>query len=224
MTNRFQNRPLSYSQLSCWEYSKEEWMNRYILGIRSPMNATMEAGTRIGDAIGTDNCPLKTAQSKPHYVQPSGVKEFKLSAKLGDIHLIGYADHFDPVARVLHENKTSTNKSRWSQPKANAHGQLTMYALILFLTHNITPEDVQMYLNFIPTQRRLVPKPEYSDVPDWALDEHICDEVVELPDPVVWKQYPTTRTAGDITAYVDYIHETVKAMQEYVDNRVETTG
>jgi len=94
-----------------------------------------------------------------------------------------------------------------------------MYALMLFLTHDIKPDEVQMYLNFIPTNKRLVPKPEYKDVPEWALDEHICDELVELPDPVVWKQYPTTRTAGDIAEYVEYIHDTVKKMQDYVDNR-----
>lgn len=224
MTNRFLTRPLSHSQLSAWEYDPTEWYKRYILGERFEPNATMIAGTKIGDAIGTGACPLLKAKSKEHYIYPSGVKEFKLTAKLGDIYLVGYCDHFDPTTHTLHENKTSTNRYRWNQRKTDEHDQFTMYALMLFLCHNIPPEDVTMYLNFIPTCKLLVPKADFKDVPEWALDEHICDERVELPDVIEWKQYPTKRTTEDLERYVTYVENTVKAMQEYVDNFAESQG
>lgn len=198
MSNRFKNRPLSFSQLNSWEHDKEQWYDNYVLGNRGPTNHNMRAGNIIGDSIGTPNSYVPA-------LQPPGIKEFKLDARLGDIWLVGYADHFCPTTLELHENKTSTNPKRWTQGQADKHKQLTMYSLMLFLKHNIPPEEVTIYLNFIPLVERA--------------DYRIC-----LPDPPTYRQFPTRRTSEQIAEYAEEIEQTVAEMEAYIEkfSTVET--
>jgi len=186
MKKRFHNRALSHSQLSSWEYNKDEWYDSYILGIKSPPTPEMLAGNRIGDSIGTDKSEV------PDLVPP-GVKEYELHVEYEGIPLIGYCDHFCPSMLVLHENKTSPNKSRWTQRKADEHHQLTMYALMLNLRDGIEPEDIEMWLNFIPV------------------------ELVGVTyKPTTWRAFETRRTKQHLEAYKLYIMRTVEAMDEYI--------
>ncbi len=186
---RFIVRPLSYSQLSAWEYNKDEWYERYILNKRTPANAAMRAGTLIGDSIGTEKSlvPLLT---------PPGVKEYELRASLGDIHIVGYCDHYCPDTRTLHENKTSTSRVKWNQKSVDAHKQLDMYALMLFLTHDVLPNDLTIYLNYIPVIEG-------------------ADMRYYLPDPVEFYQYATRRTDEHLVNMTRYIENTVQDMCAY---------
>lgn len=189
---RFLVRPLSYSQLSAWEYNKEEWYERYVLNKRGATNAAMKAGSIIGDSIGTPNSLIPE-------LNPPGVKEYELRASLGDIHMVGYCDHYDPETKVLHENKTSTNRKKWNQKSVDTHKQLDMYALMLFLTHDVLPEEIQMYLNYV----RVIE----------GQDMHYY-----LPDPVEFVQYPTKRTAQHLVDMAKYIEKTVAEMCGYAQN------
>ena len=204
---RFITRPLSHSQLESFRYNKEEWYNSYILGRKFSPNALMKFGTRVGDAIGTPDCPIG--------IPTAGVKEFKLDAKLGDIYVVGYADHFCPVEIVLTENKTTDNPNKWTKETVAKHKQLTMYCLMLALTHDIPPEDVTIYLNDIRTERYWTPKPGFENEPDYLLNEHIGDEAVRLKRPLEWNQYETRRTARDLVRYTAYIEKTVERMYDY---------
>jgi hypothetical protein len=190
MKDRFNTRALSHSQLSAWEYSKEEWYRSYILGMKSPPTPEMLTGNRIGDSIGTDKSEV------PDLVPP-GIKEYELHVEWEGIPLIGYCDHFCPDMLVLHENKTSPNKSRWNQRKVDEHHQLTMYALMLNLRDGIEPEDIEMWLNFIPV--RLV-------------------GLTYKPD-VSWRAFETRRTKQHLEAYKQYIMRTVEAMDKYIQVR-----
>lgn len=190
MLDRFKERPLSHSQLSSWEYSPEQWYTSYWLGQRQPPTPEMLAGSRIGDSIGTDESLV------PDLVPP-GVKEFEMRAEWNGIPLVGYADHYCPDTFILSENKTSPNKSRWTQKKTDEHKQMTMYAFLLNLMDGTRPEDVTMYLNFIPL--KLVG--------------------VTYQPSGNWKQFETYRTKADIEAYKDYIMDTVEAMNEYAMKR-----
>lgn len=192
MIDRFKKRPLSYSQLAAWEYSPEEWHKRYVLNEPFYGTPETEAGNRIGDQVGSHTCPLGL-----HNI---GTKEYKLTGEVDGIPLIGYIDIWNDTDLHLHENKTSYNQSRWSQKKADEHGQLTMYALMLD-QQGIKPESVTHYLNFIPLR--------------------LVGVRYELHEPVKWRQYETRRTKGDVEAYQMYILDTVKAMQEYIDNYVD---
>lgn len=193
-TDRFQVRPLSYSQLASFEYDPEQWWRNYVLEQRDPTTPAMAYGTYIGDLIGTPECPIPG-------LTPPGKKEYALQASLGEIKLVGYCDHFCPDTLVLHENKTSDKPDRWDQNKVHHHGQLTMYALMLFLRDKIKPEDIEMYLNFVPVVRG-------------------GDMLYKLPDPPIFHSFPTSRNTMDIMKYSRYILDTVKKMEEYYDSHI----
>jgi len=186
---RFIVRPLSYSQLSAWEYNKDEWYERYILNKKTPANSAMRAGTLIGDSIGTEKSlvPLLT---------PPGVKEYELRASLGDIHIVGYCDHYCPDTKTLHENKTSTNRNKWNQRSVDEHKQLDMYALMLFLTHDVLPDDLKIYLNYIPVIEG-------------------ADMRYYLPDPVEHYSFQTSRSEKHLVDMTRYIENTVEDMCAY---------
>src|SRR6056297_2398400 len=190
MKERFQQRALSHSQLSSWEYDKVNWYNSYVLGMKQPPTAEMLAGSKIGDAIGTPDSPLPE-------LNPPGVKEYALQYDWEGIPLIGYADHFCPDMLELHENKTSPNKKRWTQSKVDKHDQLTMYALLLHLKEGIEPEDITMYLNFIP----------------------VCLTGVTLNVCGGYRQFETKRTKQDLVRYQQYIRDTIEQMDEYIRSR-----
>ena len=190
--DRFKARPLSYSQLSSFEYNKEDWYRRYIKGKKDPPNAAMMFGSLVGDSIGTDT-------SMVPLLIPPGVKEYELHAQMGDISIIGYADHFCPDTFELHENKTSNKLDRWDQRKTDEHPQLTMYALMLFLRDKIKPEHIDMQLNFIPVIAGGATMDKYR-----------------MPDPVVVHSFKTKRTTRDVLEYASYVVATVKLMEEYI--------
>lgn len=191
MANRFKDRPLSHSQLSSWEYDKCAWFDNYILGQRTPPNQEMLAGNRFGDMIGRENCPIG--------LHNSGIPEYELYGEVDGIKMVGFVDIYNPDTKVLHENKTSPNQTRWTQSKVDQHNQLTMYAMLLEQQDGTKPEDVTMFLNFIPLR--------------------LVGITYQLHDPIVWKQYPTARTKKHVQNYKDYIKRTVEEMDRYIEMR-----
>jgi hypothetical protein len=155
----------------------------------------MEIGNIVGDSIGTPHSLV------PDLVPP-GIKEYPLRASLGDIHIVGFADHFCPDTLELNENKTAVNPKKWTKGTVDRHGQLTMYALMLFLKHDIKPEDLTIYLNYI----RVI---EGADMRYY------------LPDPVELKRFQTKRTGADLLAYSVYILQTVENMETYIKERAK---
>ena len=187
---RFYKRPLSHSQISAFEYSPAKWYDSYVLGVKEPPNHEMLAGSRIGDLIGTPDSPIPD-------LTPPGVKEFEMRAEFEGMRLIGFADHYCTDTLVLHENKTSPNKSRWSKKKVDEHKQLTMYALLLNLKYDVEPEDIDMYINFIPLT------------------------IIGLDyQPLLnWRQFKTKRTKQDLEDYKKHIVRIVELMNEYDKQR-----
>jgi hypothetical protein len=193
MYDRFIKRPLSYSQLSSWDYSKEEWYKRYVLNYPYTTNSAMQCGNIIGDSIGTDKSLVPN-------LNPPGIKEFRLTAHLGDIYMVGYADHYCPETKVLHENKTSTNRKKWTQGAVDKHKQLDMYCLMLTLTHDTAPEDVEIWLNYIPVI-------EAQDLRYY------------LPNPAEHYSFRTYRTSEQILNFAKDIEQTVEDMHRYILER-----
>lgn len=198
-TNRFKTRPASFSFFFSWEYNaphrnsgewkKDEWFLHYILGINGTPNPAMQYGTIIGDLVGTKDSPVSA-------LTDIGTKEYKLTATIGGVPLIGYADGYNPKTKVLHENKTSDNPNRWTQATVDSHKQFDMYLLLLYLSKKIKPEEVTCFLNFIPVSRD--GSGEYSCAGDY-------------------KQFATKRTMVDIMDYASYIKRTLKEMEAYVE-------
>lgn len=192
-TDRFIERPASYSFFSSWEYDKEEWYQNYFKDNKEPANAAMKFGTLVGDSIGTPNSLVPT-------LTPPGIKEYELRATIAGIQCVGYCDHYCPKTKTLHENKTTANTKKWNKQSVDNHKQLDMYALLLMLQDKTHPSEVKMFLNYIPVLKK-------------GLGEF------KLPEPATYIQFPTKRTALQVANYANYIKQTVIEMEQWVKLR-----
>lgn len=191
--DRFKERPASYSFFSSWEYDKEEWYQNYFKGNKQPANGAMRFGSLVGDSIGTPDSLVPT-------LTPPGVKEYEMRAEVGGIMLIGFADHYDPLTKTLHENKTTANIKKWTKQSVDEHKQLDMYALLLMLQDKTHPKEITMYLNYIPVLKK-------------GLGEF------KLPKPATYISYSTKRTALQVAQYAQYLVDTIKEMEIWVTKR-----
>lgn len=188
----FKKRPLSWSQLSQFNYSRETWYQSYVLGIRGESNEVMNFGKTFGEKLATDSSFM------PDVLRHS-VFEYKIEAKLGKIHMIGYADSYEPHTKLC-EYKTH-GKNGWSQNRADLHGQLTMYCLGLYLAHGVKPESLDITLIAFATQENM-------------------DFSISLADrpPAVFK---TKRSMREIMEFSNFIKKTIKEMEKYVKQKEE---
>jgi len=178
--------PVSYSQLSSFEFDPEQWYRRYVLKKRDPATPAMEYGKLVGERLASDPDFLPK-------VPRGDIYEYELNAKLGDVPYIGYIDAYTPH-HTLHEYKTSENKKRWTQATVDAHTQLDMYAMLLYLQHKVRPEDLTIALTYIPVRRK----------GDFTYE---C-----YGEP---KTFQTKRTLSGIMRYATYVEKLLKTMERY---------
>lgn len=188
----WQERPFSWSQISSFEYDKEQWFRKYILGEEEPPNAAMLFGNVVGDTLGTENSMV------PDLPMP-GIKEYELKPKFNGFTLIGYCDAWCPDTKLLTENKTSQNKNRWNQVAVDRHHQLTMYALMLMLQDNVMPEHMTMVLHYIPV-------------------EEGGDFQLTLTDPNVFHSWETKRTNEEVLKFGASLKRLRDEMEKYACN------
>jgi len=186
-------RPLSWSAISSWNYSKEDWAKKYIDGEVPKSSKEMDWGKKIGKLLETD--PTYLPQVPRH-----SKMEHKFSVNLSGIPLVGYADSFcDKSHNKLLEFKTG--KKAWDQKRTDEHGQITMYCLMNYITNKIKPEDMDIALVWLPTQ----------DNGDFSISfvEPIEDHI---------QIFKTKRTMQDILLFASEIKKIYKQMEEYVKN------
>ena len=190
-------RPLSWSALSSFAYSRERWFETYVLGIKQ---------TSIELSFGND--VDKRLQSDPTFlpeVERYPIIQHAMKAQVADIPLVGYADGFDPHTLRLKDDKTG--KKEWTQERADETGQLTMYALLLYLTEKIKPEDVKLYISWLPT----------VEVKEKGMLKRKENGLITFrDDPVVPVVFETRRTMKDILLFGGLIQSTFKEIDEYL--------
>lgn len=147
MKHLFQQRPLSWSAISSFEFSKEQWFDKYVLGKVQQSNSSMNYGKILGEKLATDPLFLPQVLRYPVFEQ-------KLEARIKDINLIGFLDSFHPKTKAFYEYKSSSNKKRWTQKTANTHGQLLMYKFLIWRNYGVPPEDVGCSLFYIPVEEK----------------------------------------------------------------------
>lgn len=180
-------KPLSWSAISSFKYDKEQWYKKYVLGIKDEGSREMDFGKLVGGKLENDPTFLPEIPRAEHM-------EYKLHVTFGDVQLIGYIDSYGDA--VLHEYKTGKNP--WTQEKVDNHGQITMYLLMLYIQHNILPEDVQCYLHWMPTEE----KGDFSIGFVEPIEENI-------------KHFTTKRTTKDIVEFGVEINKIIKQMEIY---------
>lgn len=188
-------RPLSWSALSCFEWSQEDWYKRYILNEKTPENEEMKFGKYIGDKIATD------PKFMP-FVPRLGKHEHELRVMFGKIALVGFMDDFCAVSRKkMYELKTGVKI--WNAQRVDEHGQITMYNLMHYVTEKVKPEDMENTLIWLPTKRT---------------ENGNFEVKIEFVEPIdkSMKIFKTRRTMADILQMGARINVAVRDMQAYV--------
>lgn len=113
----------------------------------------MEYGKKFATAMetgdaGDDEIMKAVSAGVPKFA----VSEFKLEATLktewGGIPLLGFIDSSQKIpGEGIREYKTGQHA--WTQKKVDKHGQLTLYALMIYINENRLPKE--MYLDWIET-------------------------------------------------------------------------
>lgn len=183
----FQNRPLSWSAISAFGYNPEQWYSKYILNEPPADNLAMQFGKKFAKSV-EERKPLVP-------VEIYSEVEYKLETAFNDIPLVGYIDTYEPHTK-FREYKTA--RKLWTQDKAYNHGQLRMYALMLYLIHKVKPEDLTIHLDCIQTKE----------------DENFK---IDFFDSKV-HSFEVKLTMKDILLFGSHIMMTVDLMKAYVEN------
>lgn len=195
----FKTRPLSWSQISSFEWSKDEWYKRYVLGETMPETMEMKFGKVFAKSIedGKPLAPVTIIHETP--IMGKNV-EHKFEVIFNKVPLIGFADTFcHKTFKRLGEYKTS--KNIWTQQKVDQHGQITMYCLMNLITNKVRPEDMDIFLECIQTKEG-------------------GDFTIEFMKPLKVHHFKTRRTMSDVLAFGTRINNIVKDMQSYAESKI----
>lgn len=137
-------RPLSWSGLDLWEKDPDEYIRVYFKGGKTFQNDAMRFGSHIADMLcGKAKPQNHTEQSVKllahKYNSPEHHIEIVLDSNVGKIPLNGYIDDLSTEHFNFIENKTGTTK--WSFKKAENHGQLHFYYLLIILATGTRPRQ-----------------------------------------------------------------------------------
>lgn len=111
---------LSWSAISCWEYSPAQFRKRYYENAPTFISPEMCFGSHVGKLL--ENADESLAHIK-RYATPEQV----LKTTIDGVPIFGFIDSFDPDERRIIEYKTS--RVGWDMDKVNQHGQLDLYSL-----------------------------------------------------------------------------------------------
>lgn len=171
------DRPLSWSGISSFEWRPSDWYAKYVVHGKCTRfdeekgkvdfcfvvmaydpecpvikkSPELEFGSYIDKRIQDDPAFLPKLVRYP-------VLQHEMTGTFNKIPLLGYADTFRPEMykglRTVGKpaiRDYKTGRKPWDQKRADETGQITMYLLMLYLQHKIKPEDVECYIDWLPT-------------------------------------------------------------------------
>jgi hypothetical protein len=193
---RWHSKPLSWSQLSCWEQSHRQWFERYVLGKKGHSTKYMTFGNWVGDEIARNPAYLPQIPRLPHF-------EYTIETTFNRVPLIAHIDNYAPL--TVHEFKTAG--VHWTQRQVDKHRQLDCYLAMLYVAEKIKPEDVTVRLFSIPTTEVL------------TVDEHGTSmDLAVLEDDV--RVFETKRTTMDILKFLGDCVSARKSMELYAKENI----
>lgn len=184
-------RPLSWSAISSFEYDSEQWYRKYVLGQQDPATKEMIFGSEIGRRLSVDQSFMTCVPRLPIF-------EYELRATFGKIPLIGFIDSYNEHTDLM---EYKTGKKAWTQKRADDHGQIDMYLLMLNIMHKVKPHDIYCRIVWIPTQEN-------------------GDFSISMINPDKVHVFETHRSMADILRFGMRINETYNKMVEYCKNHV----
>lgn len=133
---------LSYSAVSTWLYSKDQFRKRYYENKPLPATPEMVFGKKVSQMLEDNHDDLSHVPRYPKSEQP-------LRCQLGDVLFYGFIDSFHPDELRIIEYKTG--KTPWTDKRVSEHLQLDLYSAAV----NTTFGDVadECHLIWLPTVR-----------------------------------------------------------------------
>jgi hypothetical protein len=195
LINTWKQRKMSWSQIASWEYDKEQWYSKYILGEEQSTNAQMLFGNVIGQKLASDPSFL------PQVLRYK-VFEKEFNAKLSDFVITGYLDSYCPDTYNFYEYKTSSNPNKWTQKSVNSHGQLVFYKALIYLCEKIRPENIKCKLFYIPVNQ--------SGGFEMELTKNAKIQSFDFDNT----------TTIEVLKFLNYIKKTRKQMESYAQKRL----
>lgn len=196
------DRPLSWSAISSFEWNKGQWYRKYVLKELPEDTPELLFGKMIDERI----------QAEPDFL-PELVRypvlQHEMRTEFNGIPLLGFADAYRPRVRPA-KNRSSecaairdykTGRKPWDQKRADETGQLTMYLFMLWLRDKTKPEEVEGYIDWLPT--------------------HIEDGKIAFIEPVTIHTFKTKRTMREVLAFGQRIKDTWVQMEQYCQREAD---
>lgn len=204
LLTKWRERPFSFSQHSSWYWNKEDWFNKYILDLPERVTPELIFGKAFADAA--------EARTPLAPITMLSIMEQPFNATLEGISLVGYGDTFEETGDiVLGEYKTGVKP--WTQKRVDEHLQFTFYLLMKFLADKVTPEQVRLFLQWVPTVK--VPR-DNGDMSGFDYD------IAFASNPPMVHTFYTERTMSDLLALAEDIIKVRKEMEIYAKVRLST--
>src|ERR1035437_988097 len=209
-------RPMSWSQISCFEWNKEDWFQKYHVHAKCtakkcvvtgkpnpkcPVVATspeLTFGKAVGERLAFDPKYLPEVPRLPIF-------EHRLLVEWGGMMFVGYTDALSLDHKTLYEYKTG--KKSWGAERVNSHGQLTLYVFLLNLLDGTKPQDIECTLHWLPTEESLI-----------SMDG--LESMISFVTPVKVHSFKTKRTEADIKNFQIRILKVLGEMKNYLKEQV----
>lgn len=138
---------ISYSQLTLWEKSPDEYVDVYLRGKKLPINRGMAFGKQLAEGLEKDESvgnPIidLLSASLPRFEAME--HELRVDYKRGK-EVIPLLCRLDTAKRNLtgfYEYKTG--QTAWSKKKVDEWDQITFYATAIFLATGKIPTDIEL--------------------------------------------------------------------------------
>jgi len=138
---------LSWTQLNLWEKDPEGYREQYIRGHPRPITNAMRLGSEVATSMETEEetgDPLKDLVIS--MIPKFDNREVEIAAPIKiariEIPLLGKLDSARQDLMAFKEVKTGSVK--WTQRRADEHGQITFYATIIREITNRIPDDIEL--------------------------------------------------------------------------------
>lgn len=140
------NSRLSYSQIKCFKESKQDFINRYILDEPFVSNEYIEFGSKVGEALETNNFNNFHELEEDILRKVERLDEFEKFVKLdfGGFIMYGYIDSNTHDLSKIIDYKTGGKKKELIYSKED-YTQLCYYALALRQEYGVTPDIAQVH-------------------------------------------------------------------------------
>lgn len=198
------DRPLSWSAISSFEWNKGQWYRKYVLKELPEETPELLFGKMVDEKI------QKNKKYLPKLIRYP-VLQHEMRTEFNGIPLLGYSDTFRPVGSAMGIAKFKnivpalrdykTGRKEWTQKRADETGQITMYLFMLYLQHKIRPQDVEAYIDWMPT--------------------HYKDGKIAFIKEGDIHTFKTQRTMQQCLAFGQRIKDTWKAMEQYAATQAE---